>query len=130
MLKECRCVRHFLKLYENLTCQRKKSTLSGLFSISRHKMISSLLFQCQKLNHFSKWSCSVQNYISVFNGTPEKISIQHHQYYSTNSLTLIDGSVGVLVASRVRRESWIRNYSSLVLLCVSACCRRENAKDF
>ena len=62
------------------------------------------------------------NEISVLVGFEKEVPIQHHQRYCTNSPSVHHGSVGVLAAARIRRESFTWNHSSLVLLCVSVGC--------
>ena len=66
---------------------------------------------------------------SVLHGTGTKSPIQHHQRNCTDSPSVHHGSVGVLAAARIRRESFTWNHGSLVLLCVSVGCGWTHAKD-
>ena len=62
------------------------------------------------------------DFVVVLYGTGEEVSVQHHQRYHPNRPSVYHGSVGVLAAARVRRESFARNHGSFVFLCVSVGC--------
>ena len=56
---------------------------------------------------------------SVFYATGQEGTVHHHKCFHSNHSPVHYGSVGVLAAARIRRESFTRNHSALVLLCVS-----------
>ena len=58
--------------------------------------------------------CKKKFTIVVLHGIQEKSPIQHHKCIYINS-SINHGSIGILAASRIRRESFTWNHSSLVL---------------
>ena len=68
------------------------------------------------------WNLSHISFFSVFYALEEESTVYNHKCCDSNRPFVHHGSVGVLAAARIRRESFTWNHGSLVALCVSVGC--------